>query len=49
MILIVEIDSLEAQNVTFEQFRNELAKETSALGLEAMIVHEDVLKAMHRV
>jgi ACT domain-containing protein len=49
MILIVEIDSLEAQNVTFEQFRNELAKETSALGLEAMIVHEDVLKAMHRI
>ena len=49
MILIVEIDSLKTQNITFEQFRDELSKETTALGLEAMIVHEDVLKAMHRV
>ncbi|HIA04901.1 MAG TPA: hypothetical protein EYN06_02490 [Myxococcales bacterium] len=49
MILIVEIDSLNNQNITFEQFRDELAKETAALGLEAMIVHEDVLKAMHRI
>lgn len=49
MILIVELDNLGAQGVSFGQFRDRLLAVTKELGLEAMIMHEDVLQAMHRV
>ena len=49
MILIVEIDSFEAKGKAFGEFRDAVMKETQALGLQAMVMHEDVLKAMHRV
>ena len=49
MILIVEVESLQKQGKTFDEFRRALLKETEALGLQAMVMHEDVLKAMHRV
>lgn len=49
MILIVEIGGLEAAGITFDDFRTRVLNETTALGLEAMLMHEDVLRAMHRV
>ena len=49
MILIVEIDSLQRSGHTFDQFRDAVLADTKALGLEAMLMHEDVLRAMHRI
>ncbi len=49
MVLIVEIESLEAKGLSFEEFRTKLLAEARELGLEAMLMHEDVLQAMHRV
>lgn len=47
MILIVDLAGLGQH--TFEQFRELLLGEVRALGLEGMLMHEDVLRAMHRV
>ena len=47
MILIVDLAGLGKH--TFEQFRELLLGEVRALGLEGMLMHEDVLRAMHRV
>jgi ACT domain-containing protein len=49
MILIVELDGLGGAGKSFEQFRKGLLSEVNALGLEGMLMHEDVLRAMHRV
>ncbi len=49
MMLIVEIDSLEQDGLTFGEFRTRVLDEVKALGLEGMLMHEDVLRAMHRV
>lgn len=49
MILIVEIDSLQARGVTFDKFRDALMTEADKLGVQAMVMHEEILNAMHRV
>ena len=48
MILIVDLSGL-AQNTSFVDFRNSVLQATESLGLQAMLMHEDVLRAMHRV
>ena len=49
MILVVDITEYEARGGTFGDFRKAVLAETAALGLESMLMHEDVLTAMHRV
>lgn len=49
MILIVDLGPLGERGVTFEQFRGRVLEAVKGLGLEGMLVHEDVLRAMHRV
>ncbi|MFT5431948.1 MAG: ACT domain-containing protein [Myxococcota bacterium] len=49
VILIVELDNLSAGGKTFADFRAPMLAEAKKLGLEAMLMHEDILRAMHRV
>jgi ACT domain-containing protein len=49
MVLIVDLVPLSEQNVSFETFRENVLSEAKKFGVEAMLMHEDVLKAMHRV
>ena len=49
MVLIVDLVPLSEQNVSFETFRKNVLSEAKKIGVEAMLMHEDVLKAMHRV
>ncbi len=47
MILVVELG--EARRTTFDAFRAEVLGACKELGLQGVVMHEDVLKAMHRV
>ena len=49
MVLIVDLQPLSDKKVSFEHFRKGVLEESKRLGVEAMLMHEDVLKAMHRV
>jgi ACT domain-containing protein len=49
VILIVELDNLSAGGKSFADFRAPILAEAKSLGLEAMLMHEDILRAMHRI
>jgi len=49
MVLIVDLQPLAEKNVSFETFRTNVLEKAKQVGVEAMLMHEDVLKAMHRV
>ena len=49
MIILVNIDGLEARSITFEGFRDQILAAAKSGGFEVMVMHEDVLRAMHRV
>ena len=50
MIFIVNLDGLEAQNLSFRLFKEKLQDEAARLGhVQVLVMHEDIFKAMHKV
>lgn len=49
MIIIVDISGLEQKRISFMSFKKKLKDVTEEIGCEIMVMHEDILKAMHRV
>ena len=46
MIIVVDVGAL---SVSFEKFRDDVRAAVEAMGCQAMMMHEDVLTALHRV
>lgn len=46
MILLVELDAL---NVSFSEFSDQLAQTGADMGLEIKVMHEDIFNSMHRI
>jgi ACT domain-containing protein len=46
MIMVIDIG---ATSTSFEQMRNRLLDDAKRLGIQVNVMHDDLLKAMHRV
>jgi ACT domain-containing protein len=46
MIIVVDVSHLEG---TFEQFKHGVTEVAQSLGVQTMMMHEDVIAALHRV
>lgn len=49
MIIVADLEGTRERGLTFRQFKDELEASAHALGVEIMVVHEDILNAMHRI
>ena len=50
MIFIVNLEGLDEKGITFRVFREKLQDEAARLGgVQVLIMHEDIFKAMHEV
>lgn len=49
MIIVVDIAALAAKGVTFRAFKEKLNQAAGELGVESMVMHEDILASMHRI
>ncbi len=49
MILVVDIQDLEARGLSFHAFREAVQEAARAAGVAANVMHENILQTMHRV
>ncbi|MCA9520226.1 MAG: ACT domain-containing protein [Myxococcales bacterium] len=49
MIIVADLEGTRERGLSFRQFKDELEASAHALGVEIMVVHEDILNAMHRI
>ena len=49
LIMIVDIEGLSKKSITFMDLKNRLNGVSKELGLELMVVHEDIINSMQRV
>jgi ACT domain-containing protein len=48
MIIVVNIEGLRSKGMNFREFKAKIEDVSKELGIETMVMHEDILKAMHR-
>lgn len=49
MIMIVDISRLSEKGITFKEFKRKLTEKAKEVGVEVVVIHEDILKSMHRI
>ena len=49
MIIVFDLSSLEAAGVPFKTLKERLERAAGGMGFHAVVLHEDILDAMHRV
>ena len=49
MIAIVDISDLNARGTSFQSFRSRLMEVATDIGVDLNVMHEDILRTMHRI